>query len=140
MFQPDEAQRELMRRTAAHILSSPNHAQLEMRILANYGGDKRFAFLRGRWSRSWKTIKGRVRMENDEKEREKQVGAGLGGLAGYGDSEDEADTSEVDDTAIPSSKKDNAGGEEKQADDLLVKEARRARAREWAEKRRQNTC
>ncbi|KAI9569304.1 hypothetical protein HD554DRAFT_603053 [Boletus coccyginus] len=38
--------------TASHIISSPNHAQLEMRILANYyGTDKTFAFLRGRCSR-----------------------------------------------------------------------------------------
>lgn len=44
----DETQKEFLRRTTVHIISSPNPAQLEMRILANHGPDKRFAFLRGR--------------------------------------------------------------------------------------------
>ncbi|KXN90735.1 hypothetical protein AN958_03750 [Leucoagaricus sp. SymC.cos] len=37
--EPDDTQKELMRRTATHLLSSPNPAQLEMRILANHGYD-----------------------------------------------------------------------------------------------------
>ncbi|KAF5338842.1 hypothetical protein D9758_015569 [Tetrapyrgos nigripes] len=44
--EPDEPQKEIMRRTTKSILASPNPAQLEMGILANHGGDKRFAFLR----------------------------------------------------------------------------------------------
>lgn len=44
----DETQKEFLRRTTVHIISPPNPAQLEMRILANHGPDKRFAFLRGR--------------------------------------------------------------------------------------------
>ncbi|KAI6103754.1 hypothetical protein EDD16DRAFT_1582823, partial [Pisolithus croceorrhizus] len=61
--EPDETQKELLRRTAVHIISSPNPAQLEMRILANHGADKRFAFLRGRWSRKWKVAKELARQE-----------------------------------------------------------------------------
>lgn len=72
-------------------MSSPNPAQLEMRILANHGADKRFAFLRGRWSRAWKIAKGRIRLEQEEEKRRseeaKQKKVGLGGLSGYGDSD-----------------------------------------------------
>ena len=87
---PDDAQRELMRRTASHIMSSPNAAQLEMRILANHGTDPRSAFLRGRWSRAWRLTKGKLRLELEAEERRKEEeaqqssGATLGGLAGYG--------------------------------------------------------
>ena len=42
--QPDEVQKELLRQTAVHIVSSLNPAQLEMRILENHNADKRFAF------------------------------------------------------------------------------------------------
>lgn len=51
-----------MHRTATHLLTSPNAAQLEMRILANHGADKRFAFLRGRWSRAWQITKARIKL------------------------------------------------------------------------------
>ncbi|KIP02096.1 hypothetical protein PHLGIDRAFT_96364 [Phlebiopsis gigantea 11061_1 CR5-6] len=146
--EPDDDQKELMRRTAQHILSSPNPAQLEMRILANHGADKRFAFLRGRWSRAWKTAKGRVRLEQDEKHRKTgrdMIGAGLGGLSGYGDSEDDSDAdddpgggeglNDVKDQEQHSVHIDHANSGTTTQDDA-VKEARRARAREWAEKRR----
>jgi hypothetical protein len=46
-----------MRRTATHIISSPNPEQLEMRILANHGKDARFSFLRGRWKCAWIRLK-----------------------------------------------------------------------------------
>jgi len=69
-----------------------------------------------------------------EKEKEKKAVVGLGGLAGYGDSEDEEVAEDVDETAIPLSREPKTD-EGKQHDDQ-VKEARRARAREWAEKRR----
>src|SRR5262245_9501806 len=78
-----------MRRTAAHLCSSPNPAQLEMRILANHGGDKRFAFLRGRWSHAWRKVKLKVRNEKEE-EKQKSSESGLGGLAAYGDSDGES--------------------------------------------------
>ncbi|KAI0697921.1 hypothetical protein BC835DRAFT_730265 [Cytidiella melzeri] len=143
--EPDEAQKELMRRTATHILSTPNPAQLEMRILANHGADKRFAFLRGRWSRAWKTTKGRVRLgleaERIQNTAEREERVGLGGLAGYGDS----DASEEDEGAEESAAENDKPKENAEEDgpevavslsEDALKEARRARAKEWAEKRR----
>lgn len=80
-----------MQRTARHIQSSPNPAQLEMRILANHGADDRFAFLRGRWSRCWKTLTDQAQTEVLKRDEP----AGLGGLAGYGSGEElEADNGE----------------------------------------------
>ena len=64
----DEAQKEFLRRTAAHIVSSPNSAQLEMHILVNHCVDKWFAFLRGRWSWAWNTAKDAARQQCREKE------------------------------------------------------------------------
>lgn len=75
-----------MQRTAQHIRSSPNPAQLEMRILANHGADDRFAFLRGRWSKYWKAMTDQARTDILKRDEH----AGLGGLADYG-SEDEPD-------------------------------------------------
>ncbi|KAL0948347.1 hypothetical protein HGRIS_010933 [Hohenbuehelia grisea] len=144
--EPDEAQRDFMRRTAGHLLSSPNPAQLEMRILANHGADKRFAFLRGRWSRAWKIVKGRERLAREEqaaKDEAEKAKAGLGGLAGYGDSDDdegseddsqkegagEAASSEVDKPATVEDIR-------RATVDDAAKEARRARLKDWVEKRR----
>ncbi|EJF62065.1 hypothetical protein DICSQDRAFT_180388 [Dichomitus squalens LYAD-421 SS1] len=146
--EPDDAQRELMRRTASHILSSPNPAQLEMRILANHGADPRFAFLRGRWSRAWQLAKGKVRLEQEEEKKRRAAQAKtqnlIGGLAGYGDSDEGSEAAEEeyqeDVGAVPLESRGTAevaGSSEvpSEADDA-VKAARRARAREWAEKRR----
>ena len=89
--QPDKVQKDLMQRTALHIQSSPNPAQLEMRILANHGADHRFAFLRGRWSRFWEAMTDHARKETLKRDEP----AGLGGLAGYGSDDDsDADNSE----------------------------------------------
>ena len=52
-----------MDRTARAVAAAANGAQLEMRILANHGGDKRFAFLRGRWARAWAAAGARAREE-----------------------------------------------------------------------------
>jgi len=82
--QPDKVQKDLMQRTALHIQSSPNPAQLEMKILANHGADHRFAFLRGRWSRCWKATTDHARAEFLKRDEP----AGLGGLAGYGSDDD----------------------------------------------------
>ena len=144
-----------MRRTASHLISSPNPAQLEMRILANHGADRRFAFLRGRWSRAWKLAKGRARLELiKEKERQEvktKSALPLGGLAGYGDSDGGSDSdAEYDGHSSPveQPKEKSAGLENKEkeensyngeiaaVDDEQVKEARRARAKEWAAQRR----
>jgi len=113
-----------MRRTAKHVLSSSNPVQLETRILANHGNDRRFAFLRGRWKTAWRTIKLLVREEQIATEREKPSAksSALAGLGGYGDSEDE-DGSAVDDSDQP-----------QVYDELIL--ARQARAREWIAKRK----
>lgn len=151
--QPDEAQRGLMQRTATHVLASPNSAQLEMRILANHGADPRFAFLRGRWARAWRLLKTKIRLDAAaEKQRisEDKGSAGMGGLAGYGDSDEDSeddvheDVDDKEDSALvigdalvqdaPAPSQDTDVPADS-SDDAL-KAARRARAREWAEKRR----
>lgn len=133
---------ELMKRTAVHLLSSPNPAQLEMRILANHGADRRFAFLRGRWSRSWRTTKEKARQEKiSAQSTQAPQSATLGGLAAYGDSEDGSEESEGGNI---SSVKVGEGSVTtldavKNCDVSLQgaeMEARRARAREWIAQRR----
>lgn len=131
--EPDGTQKELMRRTAAHLLTSPNPVQLEARILANHGADRRFAFLRGRWRNAWIAMKQEVRAENARKKLEEEEsmkkassGSTLMGLADYGDSEDEDDPKE----AQEAQKENNTLKAE------AKKEERRARAKEWAAKRR----
>ncbi|QRV81308.1 hypothetical protein RhiJN_09323 [Ceratobasidium sp. AG-Ba] len=106
--EPDDAQLELMTRTAVHILASPNPVQLEMRILANHGRNPKFAFLRGRWSRAWARVKSGG-VHNEKKVSGDDGGkktSGIGGLAG----EDEQER---------------------------VKAERRARAQEWMRRKRQ---
>ncbi|KAI0919503.1 hypothetical protein AcV5_001555 [Taiwanofungus camphoratus] len=146
--EPDNTQKELMRRTASHILTSPNPAQLEMRILANHGADRRFAFLKGRWSRTWRILKGHARMEMAKEKSEKPFLASLGGLAGYGDSDEEGSVESEGNKGChelnnPLARAVNSGEQarsdkdvEQGKEDDEVKKARRARAREWAEKRR----
>ncbi|KAG6917404.1 hypothetical protein DXG01_002673 [Tephrocybe rancida] len=145
--EPDNAQRDLMQRTATHLLSSPNPAQLEARILANHGSDARFAFLRGRWSHAWQITKGKARMA---KEKEQQKGAagsgGLGVLAGYGDSDaedSEGSNARDDEEAEPRPQIPQVLPPPPPAPQVTgteaTMEARRARAKEWAEKRRQST-
>ncbi|KIL00174.1 hypothetical protein PAXRUDRAFT_331592 [Paxillus rubicundulus Ve08.2h10] len=131
--EPDETQRDLIRRTASHIISSPNPAQLEMRILANHGVDKRFAFLRGRWSRAWRMEKERVRQQRAEEDEAKEARTSLGGLVAYGDSDNGSEES-ADKTAA----EETAGASISQGpcDEEALKGARRARAREWAARRR----
>ncbi|KAF5368022.1 hypothetical protein D9758_004490 [Tetrapyrgos nigripes] len=147
--EPDESQKEIMRRTANSILTSPNPAQLEMRILANHGGDKRFAFLRGRWKRSWEVVKGlrklEMRKEQAEKEEEQKKNKGLGFLADYGDSDDS--TFDDGDPAEDTRNEEAAGAQTEgmieqpppsvpAQDDEAAMQARRARAKEWMEKRK----
>jgi hypothetical protein len=133
-----------MRRTAVHLHSSPNPAQLEMRILANHGADKRFAFLRGRWSRAWRITKERARQEKiarSAQSTQASQGVGLGGLAAYGDSEDGSEKSESENissvrigegSATTLDTLENRDIRLEEAE----KEARRARAREWIAQRR----
>jgi hypothetical protein len=113
-----------------------------MRILANHGGDKRFAFLRGRWARTWKLEKRKVMTENAAKKQSQNMdrtGAGLGVLADYGDSDDEDDEEPGKNADLSMETKGDKFVVQSSLDsdaDAAVKEARRARAKEWAEKRR----
>ncbi|KAJ3773679.1 hypothetical protein FB446DRAFT_731834 [Lentinula raphanica] len=144
--EPEESQREIMRRTAKSILTSPNPAQLELRILANHGADPRFAFLRGRWSRAWKTVKARVRADEAEQKQKAALNSVRTGLVeDYADSdesgEDDGAQAEVKEerpseaVASGSSTSASAGPSEK----FNVEEAqalRRARAKEWMANRK----
>jgi hypothetical protein len=137
--EPDEAQRELIRRTASHIILSPNPAQLEMRILANHGTDKRFAFLRGRWSRVWRTEKERTKQRQAEEAKKIQppmAPMSLGGLASYGDSDTDSEESTDKPTEEPEEATDTPSTQDVYSSEYIVKEARRARAREWSARRR----
>ncbi|KAG6333476.1 hypothetical protein ID866_5613 [Astraeus odoratus] len=135
--EPDEAQRELLRRTAAHVVSSPNPAQLEMRILANHGADKRFAFLRGRWSRAWRIAKEAARQQQRGAQEPKKAhpppgGSSLKGLAGYGDSDDSGGESSDDDGPHDSRSQTKNDSDEEEA----RMKARREKARQWSARRR----
>ncbi|VDC05262.1 unnamed protein product [Peniophora sp. CBMAI 1063] len=140
--EPDDAQRAIMQRTAGHLLASPNAAQLEMRILANHGSKREFSFLRGRWARAWATVKAQVRAEKQGPP--KKVDAGLGGLTAYDSGSDDGSNEEAEETSAtvqtrtapddPTS--DTHIHETLVHDEDAAKQARRARAREWAERRR----
>ncbi|EIN06833.1 hypothetical protein PUNSTDRAFT_115304 [Punctularia strigosozonata HHB-11173 SS5] len=136
--EPEPHQKELMDRTAGHLVGSPNAAQLEMRILANHGADPRFAFLRGRWKRAWALTKAQAGAAKREKEMAMTVQKpNLGGLAGYGsDSDEESEVEDVAAAVAGKSEPDEPAGRANEDGDEAVKEARRARAKEWAEKRR----
>ena len=132
-----------MRRTATHVLSSPNPAQLELRILANHGADPRFAFLRGRWARAWRLAKAHVQADRAKAEAQSQAKVGLGGLAGYGGTDSESDDGDNEADDMPADEAAQAGGVSEplaqstpEVAEDEVKAARRARAKEWAEKRR----
>jgi hypothetical protein len=142
-----------MRRTAVHLSCSPNPAQLEMRILANHGSDRRFAFLRGRWKHAWHLAKAKARAE---KEQEIQVHEskvpGLGVLAGYGsDSEDHSSTEgngneedapersalPTEEAPLPSASGTVAETPKAIPDsEEMAREARRKRLKLWAERRK----
>jgi hypothetical protein len=146
---------ELMRRTAAHTVRAANDAQLRARILAHHGADVRFAFLRGRWSHAWALAQAEANRAVLEEEREKAQSAdALGGLTGYGSGseEDDAEDDNVGDAVDGSSDnvtertqvlegaaEDGQVTQEAQSEEVALRvaqEARRAKAREWVEKRR----
>ncbi|KAA1475316.1 hypothetical protein DENSPDRAFT_420265 [Dentipellis sp. KUC8613] len=139
--EPEETQRAVMCRTAAHLVASPNVAQLEMRILANHGADPRFAFLRGRWARAWAVIKAEARRDAEKEKSAAGGGKGLGGIMGYEDSDEESEAADGDsgrdaeDHTQETQRKDK-GDVPEGGDEAAVKEARRARAREWMKQRR----
>lgn len=150
-----------MDRTAKAIVSSSNAAQLEMRILANHGGDKRFAFLRGRWAKAWGAARAHAHEQKAREEKEAAGKVGLGGLADYGDSDEDSNSDGEErgavgvggvglETHTPQGQEDlnvgvasgEAGAESDDEDeddddvDAAVKAARKWRAKEWAEMRR----
>jgi hypothetical protein len=81
-------------------------------------------------------VKGEAKREKDDKDQEQKKGSGLGLLAGYSDSGDESE----DDNPASDNREDDRGegvaGRHQDPDDDAAKMARRARAKEWAEKRR----
>ncbi|KAL5501109.1 hypothetical protein ACEPAH_9496 [Sanghuangporus vaninii] len=89
--EPDAAQTLLMERTAAHLQTSPDRTRLTARILANHGADRRFAFLRGRWSRAWLRAKAKAAAAATQKEDKEKTASRsqLTGLADYGDSDED---------------------------------------------------
>lgn len=94
--EPEEPVKEVMRRTAKLILSAANPTQMEMKVLVDFG-DKQpaFAFMKGRWSRAWKTVKATTRLQLAEEVMQRNASAGLGGLADYGDSDAESLSSDA---------------------------------------------
>jgi len=143
-----------MRRTAAHTVRANNDAQLRARILAHHGADVRFAFLRGRWSHAWALAQAQANRAVLEEQEKVQSAGTLGGLTGYGSgSEDDAEDGDDDDDAVDGSSdnvtertqalegaaEDGQAIQEAQSEEVALRaaqEARRAKAREWAEKRR----
>ena len=104
-------------------------------------------------ARAWARLKAEVRLEiarEKEKEKEKARGAqALGGLMGYEDSDEGEGNEEAGDGKEGAQKENGATSvnasaaetkderaESGTGDDEAIKEARRARAKEWAEKRR----
>ena len=84
--------------------------------------------------------KHKVRVELDRKEEEKKRGVGLGLVSGYGSDEESSDDEKE------GGSRDGEGKQEVKGEDTTVitpldpeeavKEARRLKAKEWAEKRR----
>jgi hypothetical protein len=86
-------------------------------------------------------IRGKAKREKEEQEKEDKKEGGLGILAGYGDSEDESDDDDAHNAGDTkcNQERENVDKDEmndKPLDDNAAKEARRARAKAWAEKRR----
>ena len=140
-----------MCRTAAHVVRAANDAQLRARILAHHGADARFAFLRGRWGRAWARAQADARREVLAEQEAQEAGA-LGGLTGYGSGSDSE--GEGEDEPSGEDRHDTGGGgdsddsvrvvtaqaaQEPEPEEPAVRttqEARRAKAREWIQKRR----
>ncbi|CEL57182.1 hypothetical protein RSOLAG1IB_08415 [Rhizoctonia solani AG-1 IB] len=132
--EPDDVQANLMRRTATHIRGSPNPTQLEMRILANHGADPRFAFLRGRWKRAWAQMRQGQEVLNVEPKQ-----SVIGGLSGYASDSDSGqksgDEEESGQQSAHAVQEASLSSEHDETEKL--KAERRARAKDWARKRRE---
>jgi hypothetical protein len=70
--QPTKDQLDLMKRTASALQGASNSTLLEMKIMANYGADPRFAFLRKgknqRWRETWQRLRRCESVENGRAE------------------------------------------------------------------------
>ncbi|KAF6756636.1 hypothetical protein DFP72DRAFT_810249 [Ephemerocybe angulata] len=155
-LEPSQETMLLMQRTANHLLSATNPAQLEMRIMANHGADQRFSFLRegGKWHQSWLEVKANAKAEMMLKEQQESEAKGIGGLAGYGSDSDSNSSEEVvveEGDAIPEPSEPAPvepdapppplpqPTEEAPVSDAVpdeLKEQRRTKAREWMLSRR----
>lgn len=103
-----------MEHTLKALVASPNPQVLELRILTNHAGDRRFEFLKGRYRNHWMRMKG-----------EKAAPPTVGLLGGGYDSEEEGDPSPpASPPPLPP-----------EPDDL--KAARRQKAQEWLKRRRE---
>lgn len=98
-----------------------------MRILANHGIDKRFAFLRGRWKNAWSEIK-RDLGKASAKEASMSTG-----LVTYDDDSEEDGAGLKTEPLTPKSKNLTVTT----IDDAQIKAERRARVKEWSLKRKQ---
>lgn len=133
--EPDEAQAELMRRTARHVVTSPDPVVLEMRILANHGNDGRFAFLRGRWKHRWQRMKALAKAESEVvNAADNAPSVGLN-LADYGDSEEEQSDEDSGDADLRPRAEMKAPSPPAIDPEEEAKAARRARAKEWSARR-----
>jgi len=104
-----------------------------MRILANHGADKRFAFLKGRWSHAWLILKANIRAEREAKEEQQRKNS-LGMLANYDSESDEDEGNEIGENGA-----EEDGMKANNAVDETKKELRRQKAKEWTERRRAQT-
>ncbi|KAF9044560.1 hypothetical protein BDZ89DRAFT_1059041 [Hymenopellis radicata] len=94
--EPDESVKQVMEKTAKLILLAPNPTQMEMKILVDFGEKQpAFAFLKGRWKRRWRIIRASTSRDLKQAEELQAASKGLGGLAGYGDSDDEGSNEEA---------------------------------------------
>ncbi|CAE6463908.1 unnamed protein product [Rhizoctonia solani] len=128
--EPDDVQANLMRRTGAHIRASPNPTQLEMRILANHGADPRFAFLRGRWKSAWARIRQGEASPDDEEPKRSMMGLSAYASDSSDSGRESGDEREVD--------QQGAHVPPEQGEMEKVKAERRARAKDWARKRKES--
>lgn len=107
--------------------------------MANYGTDKRFAFLRGRWSRVWRTEKERAKQCREEETKKTQsptAPTSLGGLVSYGDSDTDGEEPGDKPKEEPPIATGASCTQDCHSNEDDKKEARRARAREWSARRR----
>ncbi|KIS66089.1 uncharacterized protein UMAG_05830 [Mycosarcoma maydis] len=142
-----KVQFELMQKTARVVTSSSNASLLEMKILANHGGDGRFDFLRKEWNQRWggiwevlKASKGEMgydaalRIPNGKTNTPPALQPGL---VAYDDSDGEAQESDQAETNESNQKAEQTSV--KRAETATLKKQKQterlARAKKWLESR-----